>query len=349
MKAWNGFMSLMLLASLPASSNFKLDSFGFGSGGTSNSASTNYRVNGLAGEQAGSAGSSNYKVGAGENYLKQANVPVATISNGNEWYDKLNLVIDPQNNPSDAKFAVAISTDNFTTTQYVKSDFTIGSTLTSSDYMTFSVWNGTGSGIMLRGLERSTVYSVKAKAIHGDFTESGYGPVASASTVDPYLTFDIDTAPTDTSTNPPYSIAFGDLLAGSVISASDKLWVSLTTNANSGAMIYSGGLNAGLKSDSTGHTIDSATGDLSALSEGFGEQGTGATQTSGGPFSLVSPYDGSSANVGAVYPHFQELFSTSAPLHNGRGSMQLMAKSAALTPASADYTELLTVVAAGTF
>src|SRR5258708_6903321 len=111
--------SSLLMASLPASTNYQLNSYGVGTGGTANSSSTNYRINGLSGEQAGSASGSNYKVGAGENYLKQANIPILTLTNGNNWYDKLKLVLDPQNNPTDAKFVVAISTDGFTTTKYV--------------------------------------------------------------------------------------------------------------------------------------------------------------------------------------------------------------------------------------
>ncbi|HEY2003916.1 MAG TPA: hypothetical protein VGH44_02265 [Candidatus Saccharimonadia bacterium] len=341
-------VSLLLLASLPASSNFKLNSYGFGGGGTSNSASANYRVNGLTGEQAGSGSSAHYKVGAGENYVKQANVPIITISNDAEWYDKLKVIIDPQNNPSDAKFAVAISTDNFTTTQYVKSDFTVGSTLTGADYLTYAAWGG-ATGAMLRGLNRSTVYSVKAKAIHGSFTETDYGPLSSASTVDPYLTFDIDTAATDTSTSPPYQINFGDLLAGSVITATNKLWVSLATNADNGAMVYDGGQNGGLLSGSTGHMIASVAGDLASQTEGYGQQGVSATQTSGGPLSVASLYGLSGTNIGAVYQHLQELFITPGPIHGGRGSVDMLAKSNSLTPASADYTDLMTVVAAGAY
>jgi hypothetical protein len=98
-----------------------------------------------------------------------------TLVNSSNWYNKLLLTIGPEANPSDAKFAVAISTDNFVTTQYVKSDFTVTSTLSFTDYQTYAAW-GSGSGVMVRGLTRSTVYTVKAKAYRGHYTESGYGP-----------------------------------------------------------------------------------------------------------------------------------------------------------------------------
>jgi hypothetical protein len=340
--------SSLIIAGLPASSNFKLDSFGFGSGGTANSGSSNYRVNGTTGEQAGSTSSANYKLGAGEKFLKQAHVPIATISNGNDWYDRLKLVIDNQGNASDATFAVAISTDNFVTTQYVKSDFTIGSTLTTGDYLTYAAWGG-AAGIMVRGLTPSTVYTVKAKAFHGAFTESDWGPTSSASTVDPYLIFDIDTAATDTETSPPYQVPFGDLVAGSVNTAPNRVWVDVTTNANSGAMVYDSGQNSGLRSTSAGYTIASLSGDLGAQAEGFGAQGLSATQSSGGPLSLTAPYNVSGTNIGIIPTRAYGVFQAPGPVYDGRGSLALMAKSKTLTPAAPDYAEIITMIAAGTY
>ena len=339
---------ILLLASLPASTNYKLDSFGFGSGGVGNASSTNYRANAVAGEQAGSGSSTNYKAGAGEAYLKQAQVPLATISNGNNWYDKLKLVITPNGNPTDTLFAVAISSDNFVTTQYVKSDFTVGSTLTMADRLTYTGWGG-ASGVMVRGLNRSTVYTVKATAFHGAFTESQWGPTTSASTVDPQISFDIDIAPTDTSTSPPYQIDFGNLIAGSVNTATDKMWVSIDTNADNGVYIYNSGKYAGLKSPTSGHVIPSMIADLTGQTEGWGEQDSTATQTSGGPLSKTGNYNVSGNNVGIVPLHFQEIFSAPAPITGGRGSVLMKAITDTLTPAGSDYTETLTVVAAGSF
>jgi hypothetical protein len=342
------WMMGLFVASLPASSNFKLNSYGFGGGGTGNSSSTNYRANGVTGEVAGSASSTNYKAGAGEAYEKQANVPIITISNGGNWYNKLKIVIDSQNNPSDALFAVAISTDNFATTQYVKSDLTIGSSLSFSDYQTYAAWGG-ASGVLLRGLTRSTVYTVKAKAYRGKFTESGYGPTSSASTVDPSLTFDIDVATTDTSTNPPYQINFGNLLVSTVTDSPKKVWVTLDTNGESGGKVYVTGQNAGLRSSAAAYTIGSATGDLSTLAEGFGVQGVSTTQTSGGPLALTSPYNGAGANVGVADTLIREIFNAAAPIVSGRGSFILKAKTKPLTPASGDYAEVLTAIASASF
>jgi hypothetical protein len=339
----------VLMAALPSSNNFELNSYGFGAGGTGNSASNSYRVNGVAGEVAGSSASDNYGVGAGEAHEKQANVPTIAISNDNNWYNKLKVVVGPEGNPSDALFAVAISTDNFASdVRYVKSDFTVGATLVLGDYLTYAGW-GSGSGQLVRGLSQSTVYSVKAKAMRGDFTESGYGPVSSVATVDPQISFDIDVAATDTSTSPPYQIAFGDLLPGTVADSSDRVWVSLDTNAESGARVYMSGQNAGLLSLSTTYTIASATGDISGAAEGFGAQGASATQTADGPFTLVAPYNGAGQQVGVTDALMRELFTTGGPVTGGRGSFILKAKSQTMTPSGADYAEVLTAIAAGGF
>lgn len=338
----------LLLAALPASSNYQLNSYGFGSGGTAGVSSTNYRVNGLSGEVAGSASSTNYTAGAGENFEKQANVPTVTIANGGNWYNRLQLTIGPENNPSDALFAVAISTDGFTTTQYVKSDLTISSTLSFTDYQTYAAW-GSGSGVIIRGLARSTVYSVKAKAYRGEFTESGYGPVSSAATVDPQISFDIDVSASDVSTSPPYNVSFGSLGVNTVTDSPVRVWVSLDTNGESGGSVYLSGQNAGLASSASTYTISSQTGDLASLNEGFGAQGVTATQTSGGPFTLVAPYNGSAGNVGVTDSLIREIFSATAPLVAGRGSFILKAKTTPQTPASGDYTEVLTAIASASF
>ncbi len=351
MSSWKWVSSLVLpvlMATLPASSNYQLNSYGFGSGGTAGSSSTNYKVNGISGETSGSASSTNYKAGSGEVFEKQANVPTVTITNGGNWYNKLQLVVGPENNPSDALFAVAISTDNFVTTNYVKNDLTISSTLAFTDYQTFASW-GSGTGVTIRGLSRSTVYTVKVKAYRGQFTESGYGPTSSAATVDPQLSFDIDVASTDISTSPPYQINFGTLPVSTVTDSPQRVWVSLDTNGESGGKVYLSGQNSGLASAASSYTISSATGDLSSLNEGFGAQGVTATQGSGGPFALVSPYDGSSANVGVADSVIREIFSAAAPVTAGRGSFILKAKTKPLTPASPDYTEILTAIASASF
>ena len=341
-------LGLFLMAALPASSNYKINSYGFGTGGAGGSSSSNYKINGIAGDTAGHSASANYQAGGGETYAKQANVPLATISNAASWYNKLQVVIDAQNNPSDAVFAVAISSDGFVTTKYIKSDFTVGSSLAFTDYQTLAAWGG-GSGSIIRGLASGTTYSVKARAFRGKYTESPYGPVTTAATVYPQISFDIDVAATDINTNPPYQISFGSLPVSTVTDSPTKVWVSIDTNGESGAKVYLSGQYDGLRSAANAYTISALTGDLSALNEGFGAQGTSSTQSAGGPLSLTAPYNGAGANVGLTDTAIREIFSAPAPVTAGRGSFKLKAKTQPLTPASADYTETLTAIAAASF
>ena len=340
---------LPILAALPASSTYQLNSYGFGTGGVGNSTSTNYAINGTAGEVAGSGGSTNYKVGAGEAYEKQSDVPLVTLSNTGATYNKLLLQLDPQNNPSDTLFSIAISTDNFATTKYVKNDFTITATQSFSNYLTYSGWGGS-TGVVIRGLTPNTVYTAKATAYRGKFTESSYGPASVATTTaTPQLSFHIDVAATDTGSSPPYIVDFGTLPVSTVTSATNRVWVSLDTNAESGGNVYVSGQNTGLKSLLTSYTIVSQSADLATLPEGFGVQGASSTQSSGGPLSISSPYNVTGTNIGITDPTLRQIFTAPAPITAGRGSFYLMAKSKPLTPASSDYTEILTAVAAAVF
>ncbi len=335
----SGMLSLM--AALPASSTKQLQSFSFGTGGTGGSGSTNYKVNGLSGEQSNSQISqSPHAAGTGDNFTLNASVPLVTISNSSTtYYNKLLVTIDTQNNPSDTLYAVAISTDNFVTTNYIKSDGTISASLTyPTDYRTYASW-GSGSGAFVIGLASNTTYYVKAKAIQGNYTESAYGPVSSAATVAPQLSFSVS----------PSSVAFGTLNVGTVTTASPNTSITYATNAESGGNVYVSSKNGGLKTSVTATLLTSATADLSSVSSGYGAQGSGATQSSGGPFSTQSPYNGASNNVGNLLTSFLPIFNTAGPVVGGSASVVLKAKSSATTPAASDYADTLTLVAAGSF
>jgi hypothetical protein len=126
-KRFGGFLAILItvimpsaVAALPATSNYQLNSYGFGSGGTANSSTSNYSLEGITGEVSGqTAGTSNYSTKPGFVETQQANVPKVTITNPSNYYDKLKFVIDEQNNPSDAKYALQIKsgdpTCDFTT------------------------------------------------------------------------------------------------------------------------------------------------------------------------------------------------------------------------------------------
>jgi hypothetical protein len=343
-------MFFFLLA-LPASTNYQLRDFNYGGGGLGNGTSSNYSVMGTAGEQnAGKLDGATYDLGPGLVFTNQANVPPApTFTNPANYYNKLKLTLAVGGNPSDTKFAIAISADNFATdTRYVQSDNTVGGTLGLEDYQTYAAWGG-ASGFNVIGLVPSTTYTVKVKAWQGKFTETGYGPTASAATVSSQLSFDIDVAAIDTNTDPPFATNFGSLPAGTVTDSPQKIWVDFTTNGESGGKVYVVASNAGLQSSAAGHTISSVSGNLTALDEGFGAQGSSATQSSGGPFTITTAYDLTSNNVGITDTTIRDIFTSAAPVTAGRGAFLLKAKSSSVTPAASDYVETLTVVASASF
>src|SRR5581483_6281823 len=176
---WKSILALPLLfAALPGTSNYQLNSFGFGSGGAANSTTSNYALEGEAGQAAGGSSTSTYNLKPGYIETQQAQVPkISAFDNGSgRYYNRLHFVIDTQSNPTDALYALQISTSsNFSTgVNYVKSDLTIGPTLTVADYQTYAAWGGSGGSIVTT-LSPSTTYYLRAKATQGKFTESAYG------------------------------------------------------------------------------------------------------------------------------------------------------------------------------
>jgi hypothetical protein len=107
-------------------------------------------------------------------------------------------------------------------------------------------------------------------------------------------------------------------------------------------------LYGGLHSVAVSSTITSATGDLTPASRGFGARVT-TTGASSGTFSSVSPYDGSSNNVGLVDNVIRRIMTASSPVVSGTGSVLIKAKSASTDPAATDYTETITMLASASF
>ena len=218
-------------ADLPSSDNYKIQSYSFGAGGTATSSSQSFALFGIAGElETASQSSTNYVLGAGLTFLMKANVPPApTLSNPGNTYDRIKMVINTASNPSDATFAVQISTSSAFTqaVNYVKSDNTIGSTLAATDFKTYTSWGG-ATGVTVTGLQSGTTYYVRAKAKRGNFTESEWGPTGSGATVDPSLTFSI-------SSN---TVTFDNLNSGNSWTDSGKTTVLTTsTNAYNGYIV----------------------------------------------------------------------------------------------------------------
>ncbi len=336
-------LGVLIFASFPATTNYQLNSYGFGSGGTANSTTANYALEGISGEISGSPSSTaTYTVKPGFVQTQQAHVPkVASFDNGSgAYYNKLHFVIDQQSNPSDALYAVSISTDNFVSDiKYVKSDLTVGSSLALTDYQTYSsvTWGG-ASGANIIGLLPNTTYYLRIKATQGKFTESAYGPIASATTTNPHLSFSVSTS----------SIDMGTLLTGTVVDSPSTIDVTFDTNAASGGDVYINGKNTGLFSTSASNTITSSTGDLSSLPRGFGAQVT-STASSSGSFVKLSPYDGSSNNVGITDATIRRIITAAGPVVGGTGSIRIKTKAATDEKAATDYTETITLLASASF
>lgn len=338
----------LLFAAMPSSTNYQLHNYGYGSGGVNGATSTNYGLQGTTGELSNQqAGSANYKLRAGNINTQQANVPPApTFTNPADYYNKLKFVINTGNNPADALYTVAISSDNFVTTQYVQADDTLGS---GKVYQTYAAWGGSGGQTVI-GLQPGTTYALKVNAMQVKYTETEYGPLSSATTSVPSITFGLGVAATYQTTAPPYAASFGNLLPGVVTDTTDKIWLSFSTNAYSGGAVYLNSANAGLKSVARGgYTIASATADLSTASTGYGAQGGWLAQTSGGPLSLVAPYNGTAQNVGGLTTSLAPVVTSPGPISGGQAGLQLKAKVETMTPASSDYSDTLTFTAAAYF
>lgn len=335
-----------LLAAAPTSTNYVLKTYDLNSGSGGGS-STNYKLNASTGSQSTTLQSSaNYGNLSGESGGVNANVPPApTFTNPSSYYDRLQLTLNTGNNPSDTKFLIAISADNFVTTNYVQADNTVGASQAIGNYRTYASYGG-GSGFLILGLTPSTTYKAKVKALQGDFSGSALGPEASAATVAPSLTFSVTTTLTAT---PPFPVVFTNLTPGSVISGNADAVIGLSSNALNGGAVYLRGANGGLTSALAGVTITSASANLAAVGSGYGAQVASTSQGSGGPFTANTPFNGSADNVGIISTGLQPLLSTASPLTSGTANIRLKAKASNVTPSASDYADTVTFIAAMNF
>lgn len=342
-------LGMALFAALPATTNYQLNSYGFGSGGTAGSSTATYSLEGTSGEFSGQTGSTtNYSAKPGFVQTQQANVPkVSSIdTNGGLYYNRLHFVIDPQGNPSDATFLVAVSSDGFSTdTKYLQTDGTLSASLLLADYQTYAAFGSSG-GSLITGLLPATTYTIKIKATQGKHSESAFGPTSALPTAAQTITFNLVTS---NQSVPPFSVDLGSLTSGAISTTAQTINTSFSTNAASGGDVYINGQNSGLLSSSTGYKINAVSTDLTGVGEGFGAQNSSITQTSGGPFSVVSPYSVTGTNVGIVDTTTRSLYSATAPVTGGAGVLLLKAKSASTDIAASDYQEVLTFTAAANF
>lgn len=334
----------LFFALLPSTTNYQLNSYGFGSGGTGNSSTSNYSLEGLTGEATSQADSTSvYQLKPGYTQTQQANVPKVTVTNPSNYYDKLHFVIDQQNNPTDALYALQVCVGSgfpCGSPLYVKADNTLGATLTTADYQLYVAWGGSGGGNII-GLSPGTTYYVRAKATQGKFTESAYGPASNAATSAQQISFCLYTI----SCGSGNTVSFSGLLAGTPANGSSNIGVNFSTNADSGGSIYIYSNNGALVSTThPGSPITSVTADLSSASQGFGARVASATS-----LTAVAPYDGSGSQVGGLATTIATILNAAAPVSGGTASIQLQAKVSNTTLAATDYSDIVTVIAAARF
>lgn len=146
----------------------------------------------------------------------------------------------------------------------------------------------------------------------------------------------------------------GTLSTGSVNSSPTPRTATVNTNAKNGWNVWAKDSNTGLNSASAAYTIASTTpGSNSTLSAGTEGYNTGVTssQTGGtGTITVATPFVGGSTGKGGGLDTTLQTLATSGGTANN--AVLTMTNNAAIngaTPAASDYTDVITVVAAGLF
>ncbi len=213
------------------------------------------------------------------------------------------------------------------------------------------------------GSKTISITSSDASGISGSFavpiTDSDQVTVTAA--VNASITFDIDTATTDTNSNAPYSVALGTLTTGAVSGSNESsinsIWLDLDTNASGGAVVTVSSTNSSLKSTSTpADTIPSANGTMAAGTANYGLCIKSITQTTG-TLAKVAPFNGATCTstpagnvVGGLTGSAQDILNTSnVAIAAGRAEIMVDAAINGTTNAHSDYTDTLKFIATGTF
>ncbi len=303
----------------PQSTTYELKEYGFGAGGIDGNTSPTYSMFATLGEiDTDTLSSTTYRSGNGLVFTLQANTPATPgFTNPASNYDRLKITVDNGGNPTDSTFAIAISTDNFVTTNYIQNDSTIGSVLGSEDWQSYSAWGG-ASGFYVTGLSNNTTYKIKVKARQGNYSESDWSQTASSTTSNPSLTFGLDAS----------TVTFNNLnSANSYTDSTKSTTVTTSTNAYNGYIVYGRDTNA-LTYTALGSTIPQYSSPNSAPTTwsgtGFGytssdDSLTGGTAnrfTNGGAkyagFTTTSPGDPVADHSGGVIsPVTNEQFTVS--------------------------------------
>lgn len=345
-------LSLLFILVVPASTNYQLKTFNIGTGGDVGNSSNNFSGNFQLGEQGGdNMTSTSYQINPGLIFTQQAYIPgQPTLSNtGNNMYNKLHIVISSGGNPSDTKFAIAISSDNFVTTNWIQSDTSVSSSFSAtSDYQTYTQWGG-ATGFNVIGLTPATTYKIKVKAKEGIYTETAFSPVSAAvATVNPTMSLSLSGTTDNFSAN----------LSTSAVTNTSGVTATIVTNAATGYSLLGKGANQGLKSSHAGnHIITSANSagqtTLSNGSEGYVLAVTSKTINNAGTAAVGAKFDatGGGTSVGGDLntAAYQEIAYANSTTSSDAYTFKERSTISGTTPASTDYTDTLTVLASGNF
>jgi hypothetical protein len=280
---------------------------------------------------------------------------MVALCGGTGCYDRARFEINTNDNPSDTLYAIQISTDNFASDiKYIDGSTYEPESYSShniNDFRTKTQWETETFNVL--GLAEGTQYYLRIIALHGDFTQTEEGPEETATTATTSSSFDIDiagTGGTTTETDPPFTITFtgeNSLLAGAgTVTADNLIWMDAETNGSGGFAIVQKGENAGLYSTTHSVQIDSVTGDLDSLGEGFGLQSyyVDYNTTSIGDISVMTNYNGSIANVGIVDTDWNKVYDANGPIIDGRMALYIKARAGTDKEGATDYNETITFV-----
>lgn len=290
-------------------------------------------------------------------------------------YDRIKLELDPQGNPIDTLYLVKIVDQLTSTTYFLQSDHTLATSYDIADYMTIcelegrdsnnsacddagdAAWDASLQSTNVYNLASGRSYTVSARALSGDFTETQFSPEVAVATELPALVLDLDIGTTSAaSTTSPYSVSLGVLSTAAATTATNQIWLDLGTNAVNGLNTYIRGANGALQSGT--NTIPSENEDLATDSNnngGFGLKTGSYTQSSLGPLQASANYlTSGSDEVGSLTTINKLAFFTNTtganlgPLTAGRAGMAVKARARNTTPAGA-YSETASFSLVGNF
>lgn len=313
------------------SPNYRLEGGTLNSGGGVSSSSSYDSYSGIGDNFAQMFEGTNYELGVGSNYPVLANVPSSPmVTNDGNWFDQLNLVVDPTDNPADTLFAISVSLDGWETFSYVQDVFDLGEVLGGEDWLTYDQW-GEEVGVRIVDLLPGQTYCFKVRALNGDFTGTRFGPEACATTLVSTLRLVIYDPLTEFAFLDPFSVHL----------AQPEVGLEVTTNVLNGYTLQlrgqGDGISGGMYSSDSSYLIPSWSGLLQAGVEGYGLQASSPTAT------LESQYAKVGDEVGIIPVAFSLLASNTGPVIDEVILLRYLASVSTLTPAG-DYEDRVTFV-----